>query len=189
MRVRGGIHHARVRAKPTVPIASMRTLIGRRAAAFTIRRRSSGESGAGPSAPGGPGSGSRRSGTVIFRTFQRRQEHPSADLEPERLVGVALVYGEAQPPVRVGYQNQLARLGRPEGLDVADGHLAVPGVDHQLGAVLEPRFLLRDREPGVAEAVYGDDPGRETAPRACLLDVRRSEPCQGRGVRGLAELR
>src|SRR5829696_1537777 len=168
-RVRGGTHQARVVTKTPAPITSTMTLSGRRAAARLIRPRSAGERGEGPGSMG-PGSG--RSGSIASSAFSLGSHMDrSARLEPERVGGVALVYGQAQPPVRVGDEHQLSRLGRPEGLQVADRHLAVPDVHAQGSAVLEPRLLLGNGQPGVAIVVYGDDPGRHAFADAPVLDA------------------
>src|ERR671916_398011 len=141
-------------AKTPAPITSTTTFRGRRTAARVTRRRCAGERG--------PLSAwlTWRSGS-IFRVPVRGGRDPDggAVLEPERVGGVALVYGEAEAPVRVRDQHQLAHLGRPERLHVANRHLAVAHVHPQGGAVLEPRLLLAHRQPGVAVAVNGDDPG------------------------------
>src|SRR5919202_2796595 len=160
----------------------MRTLIGRSAAARVIRRRSSGERRVVP--------GWRRSGPLILRA-SRRGPHadPSADLEPERLGGAALVYGEAQPPVGVRDEHELASPGGSKGLEVAYRHLAVAHVDAEGGTVLELRFLLGYGQAGVAVAVYGDDPCRDTLTRAPLDDTRYAEAHQGGWFRGLSQLR
>src|SRR3712207_7289139 len=56
--------------------------------------------------------------TTLFRS-------PVAHLECEGSRGVALVYGEAQTPVRVRDQDQVPGLGVAEGLDVTNQHLTV----------------------------------------------------------------
>src|SRR5688572_32112625 len=158
--VKGSNHHTRVVKKTPAPITSIMTLIGRSAAARSIRFRSSGESGAFPRSTGGPDLGLRRSVTVIRRGYQA---HLSSDLERERLGRATLVYGEAQAPVGVGDEHQFASFGRPESLDVSNRHPAVTGVYFQDVTILEPRLLLHDGEPCVAEAVDGDDAGNETS--------------------------
>src|SRR5687767_15403890 len=157
--VKGSNHHARVVAKAPAPTASMVTLIGRSAAARSIRFRSSGESGAFPRSTGGLDLGLRRSVTAIRRGYQA---HLSSDLERERLGRATFVYGEAQAPVRVGDEYQFASLGRPESLDVSNRHPAVTGVYCQGVTIPKPRLLLHDGEPGVAEAVDGDNAGYKT---------------------------
>src|SRR3712207_4826052 len=142
----------------------MRMLIGRNAAARTIRRRS----------PDEIARGSRCSGSFILRTSRRgRYSHPSANLQPERVGGAALVDGEAQSPVRVGDEHQFASPGGPEGLKVPDRHLTIPDVDPHGGAVLELGFLVGDGQAGVAVSVYGDDPGRDTVAGPSILDARQ----------------
>src|SRR5215204_5471731 len=107
-RVRGGTHHANVVAKMPAPSTSTRTLSGRRAAARVTRLLSAGERGAGPSRPLGPW----RSGSIVRVTLcLERYTDRRARLQPESVGGVALVYSEAQPPVRVWYEHQLSRLG------------------------------------------------------------------------------
>src|SRR5215211_5826760 len=150
------------------PITRIMTLIGRSAAARSIWFRSSGERGVVLRRTGGPDLGSRRSVIVVRRGYQT---YLSSDLERERLGRATFVYCEAQPPVRVRDEHQLASLGRPEGLDVSNRHLAVTGVHLQCFTVCEPRLLLHDGEPRVAEAVDGDDVGNETA---FLVDERAS---------------
>src|SRR5215207_7095519 len=98
--VKGSNHQAMVVANAPAPIASIVTLIGRSAAARSIRFRSSGESGAlFPRSTGGPDLGLRRSVTVILRGYQA---YLSSDFERERLGRATFVYGEAQAPVGVG---------------------------------------------------------------------------------------
>jgi hypothetical protein len=97
--------------------------------------------------------------------------------ESERLGRATFVYGEAQAPVRVGYEDQFASLRRPESLDVSNRHTAVTGVYFQGVAIPEPRLLLHDGESGVAEAVDGDDVGNETS-SLIYPHVRRSETHQ-----------
>src|ERR687891_2275134 len=154
--VKGSNHHARGVAKATAPITSIVTLIGRSAAARSIRFRSSGESGAFPRSAGGLDPGLRRSVTVIRRGYQA---YLSSDLERERLGRAAFVYGEAQAPVGVGDEHQFASLGRPESLHVSNRHRAVTDVYFQGVAILESRLLMHDGEPCVTEAVDGDDAG------------------------------
>src|SRR5918999_4331420 len=158
--VKGTNHHARVVAKTPAPITSIVTLIGRSAAARSIRFRSPGERGAFPRSTGGPDRGLRRSGTVIRRGYQT---YLSSDLERERLGRATFVYGEAQAPMGVGDEHQFACLGRPESLDVSNRHTAVTGVYCQGVTILKPRLLMHDGEPCVAEPVDGDDAGNETS--------------------------
>src|ERR687894_3125389 len=167
-------------AKTPAPITSTTTFTGRRAAARVTRRRCAGERG--PLSAWLPW----RSGSIV-RVPVRGGRDPDggAVLEPERLGGVAFVYGEAEAPVRVRDQHQLARFGRPEGLHVADRHFAVAHVHPQGGAVLEPRLFLAHRQPGVAVAVYGDDPGAHSR-AGYLLGPRQSETHEGSGVRRLS---
>src|SRR5687767_2206046 len=157
--VKGSNHHARVVAKAPAPITTIVTLIGRSAAARSIWFRSSDESGAFSWSTGGVDLGLRRSVTVIRRGYQA---YLSSDLERERLGRATFVNGEAQAPVGVGDENQFASLGRPESLDVSNRHPAVTGVHFQGVTISKPRLLLHDGEPGVAEAVDGDDAGNET---------------------------
>src|SRR5215212_3784718 len=157
-RVRGTIDHTRVVAKMPAPITSTTTLRGRSAAARTTRPRSTGERGVVLS--GALRSRSRRSGSIAGVTFPQRNMNLSAYLEPECTGGIALVYGEAQPPVRVRDEHEFACPGRPEGLQVAYIHLAFADVRPHGGAVLEPPFLLADGQPGVAVTVHGDDVSR-----------------------------
>src|ERR687894_1788728 len=169
--VKGSNHHARVVAKTPTPITSIMTLIGRSAAARSIRFRSSGERGAFPRYTGGPALGLRRSVTVIRRGYQA---YLSSYFERERLGRTTFVYGEAQAPVGVGDEHQFASLGRPESLDVSDRHPAVTGIYFQGVTIPKPGLLLHDGEPCVAEAVYGDDAGNET--RFLIYEyARRSE--------------
>src|SRR5215210_5294711 len=133
------------------PTTRIMRLTGRSAAARSIRSRSPEVSGA-----GGPDLGLRRSVTVVHRWYQT---HLPSDLERERLGGTTLVYGEAQAPVGIRDEHQLAGLGRPESFDVPDRHLAVSGVYSQSVAVLQPRLILHYGEPRVAEAVDGDNVG------------------------------
>src|SRR3712207_4063204 len=115
----------------------MRMLIGRNAAARTIRRRS----------PDEIARGSRCSGSFILRTSRRgRYSHPSANLQPERVGGAALVDGEAQSPVRVGDEHQFASPGGPEGLKVPDRHLTIPDVDPHGGRSEEHTSELQSRQ-------------------------------------------
>src|ERR671921_921343 len=172
--VKGSNHHARVVAKATAPITSIVTLIGRSAAARSIRFRSSGESGAFPRSAGGLDPGLRRSVTAIRRGYQA---YLSSDLERERLGRASFVYGEAQAPVGVGDEHQFAGLGRPESLDVSNRHPAVTGVYFQGVTILKPQLLMHDGEPGIAEAVDRDDAGNETR-SLIYLDARRSETHQ-----------
>src|SRR3712207_2747216 len=157
--VKGSNHHARVVAKTPALITSIVTLIGRSAAARSIRFRSSGERGAFPRSTGGPELGLRRSVTVIRRGYQT---YLSSDLKRERMGRATFVYGEAQAPVGVGDEPQFASLGRPESLDVSNRHLAVTGVYSQGVTIPKSRLLLHDGEPCVAEAVDGDDVGKKT---------------------------
>src|SRR5215207_9820973 len=145
-RVRGTIHHTRVVAKMPAPITSTTTLRGRRAAARTTRPRSTGERGV---LSGALRSRSRCSGSIAGVTFPQRNTNISAYLEPERPGGITLVYGEAQPPVRVRDEHQFASPGRPEGLQIAYLHLAFADVHRHGGAVLELPFLLAYGQPGV----------------------------------------
>src|SRR5215203_2399571 len=158
--VKGSNHHARVVAKTPAPITSIVTLIGRSAAARSIRFRSSGERGAFPWSTAGPDLGLRRSVTVIRREYQT---YLSSDLERERLGRTAFVYGEAQAPMGVGDEHQFTSFGRPESLDVSNGHPAVTGVYFQGITIPKPRLLLHDGEPCVAETIDGDDVGNETS--------------------------
>src|SRR5215210_709754 len=157
--VKGSNHHARVVAKAPAPITSIVTLIGRSAAARSIRFRSSGESGAFPRSAGGLDPGLRRSVTAIRRGYQA---YLSSDLERERLGRATFVYGEAQAPVGVGDEHQFSSIGRPESLDKSNRHHAVTGVYFQGVTIPKPRLLLHDGEPGVAEAVDGDNSGNKT---------------------------
>src|SRR5215213_9175038 len=167
------------------PITSIMMLIGRSAAARNIRFRSSGERGTVARPSGGPDLGLRRSDTVDRRGDQT---HLSSDLERERVGGATFVYGQAKAPVGVWDEHQLARLGRPERLDVSDGHPAVTGVDSQVFTVLEPRLLLHDGEPCVAIAVDGDDVGNETL-SFVYQRALRAESHQRSRVHRLPELR
>src|ERR671912_1534010 len=97
--VRASTPHPGFMAKTPAPITSIMMLIGRSAAARSIRFRSSGESGAFPRSTGGPDLGLRRSVTVILRGYQA---YLSSDVERERLGRATFVYGEAQAPVGVG---------------------------------------------------------------------------------------
>src|ERR687898_1379684 len=142
------------------PITSIMMLIGRSAAARSIRFRSPGERGAFLRSTGGPDLGLRRSVTVIRRGYQA---YLSSDLERERLGRATFVYGEAQAPVGVGNEHQFAILGRPESLDVSNRHPAVTGVYFQGVTIPKPRLLLHDGEPGVAESVDADDAGNKTS--------------------------
>src|ERR687889_2012355 len=158
--VKGGNHQARVAAKAPAPITSIVTLIGRSAAARSIRFRSSGESGAFPRFAGGLDLVLRRSVTVMRRGYQA---YLPSDLERERLGRATFVYGEAQPPVGVGEEHQFASFGRPESLDVSNRHRAVTDVYFQGVTILEPQLLMHYGEPSVAEAVDGDDACNETS--------------------------
>src|SRR5919107_123095 len=158
--VKGTNHHARVATKAPAPITSIVTLIGRSAAARSIRFRSPREREDSPRSTGGPDPGIRRSGIVISRGYQT---YHSSDLERERLGRATFVYGEAQAPVGVGDEHQFAGLGRPESLDVSNRHPAVTGVYFQGVTIPKSRLLLHDGEPGVAEAVDGDYAGDETS--------------------------
>src|SRR5215210_4846352 len=111
-------------------------LTGRSAAARSIRPRSPEVRGAGRL-----DLWLRRSVTVIHRWYQT---HLPSDLERERLGGTSFVYGEAQAPVGIRDEHQLAGLGRPERFDVPDRHLAVSGVYSQRVAVLQSRLILHD---------------------------------------------
>src|SRR5215208_3909206 len=183
--VKGSNHHARVVAKAPAPITSIVTLIGRSAAASSIRFRSSGESGAVPRSTGGPDLGLRGSVTLIRRGYKA---YLSSDLERERLGRATFVYGEAQAPVGVGNEHQFASLGRTESLDVSNRHPAVTGVYFQGVTITKPRLLLEDGEPGVAEAIDGDDAGNKT--RSLFYPyARRSETHQRRRVHGFPHLR
>src|SRR5829696_6789762 len=186
-RVRGTIHHTKVVAKMPAPITSTTTLRGRRAAARTTRPRSTGERCVVLS--GALRSRSRRSGSIAGVTFPQRNMNLSAYLEPECTGGIALVYGEAQPPVRVRDEHEFACPGRPEGLQVAYLHLAFADVHPQRGVVLEPPFLLAYGQPGVAVTVHGDDAGRHAFAAPDLLDPRLLEARQGGRLDGLPELR
>src|ERR671912_967374 len=183
--VRGTNHHTRFIAKTPAPITSIMMLIGRSAAARSIRFRSSGERGAFPRSTGGPDLGLRRSVTVIRRGYQA---HLSSDLERERLGRATFVYGEAQAPVGVGDEHQFASLGRPESLDVSNRHPAVTGVYFQGVTIPKSRLLLHDGEPGVAEAVDGDYAGDETSSLVYPY-ARRSETHQRRRVHGFPQVR
>src|SRR5215212_11072835 len=129
------------------PITSIVTLIGRSAAARSIRFRSPDERGAVLRSAGGPDLGLCRSVTLIRLGYQT---HLSSDFERECVGRAAFVYGEAQPPVGVRDEHQLASLGRPERLNVANRHLAVTGVYAKDFTVREPRLLLQNGEPCVA---------------------------------------
>ncbi len=61
--------------------------------------------------------------------------------------------------MRVRHEHQLPGVRRAESLHIANGHMSVSNVDLQDIAVCEPGFFLQEREPGVAEAVDGDDAG------------------------------
>src|SRR5918998_2873595 len=172
--VKGSNHHTRVVAKTPTPITSIMTLIGRSAAARSIRFRSSGERGAFPRYTGGPALGLRRSVTVIRLGYQA---YLSSYLERERLGRTTFVYGEAQAPVGVGDEHQFASLGRPESLHVSNRHRAVTDVYFQGVAILESRLLMHDGEPCVAEAVDGDYAGNETS-SLIYVYARRSETHQ-----------
>src|SRR5215212_2304414 len=140
------------------PITSIMTLIGRSAAARSIRFLSPGERGAVSRSTGGPDLGLPRSVTLIRQGYQT---HLSSDLERERVGDAAFVYCKAQAPVGVRDEHQLAGLGRPERLHVSNRHPAVTGVYFQGVTILQPRIFLHDGEPCVAEAVDGDDAGNE----------------------------
>src|SRR5215212_7394196 len=169
--VKGGNHHARVVAKAPAPITSIVTLIGRSAAARSIRFRSSGESGAFPRFAGGLDLGLRRSVTVIRRGYQA---YLPSDLERERLGRATFVYSEAQAPVGVGDEHQFASIGRPESLDVSNQHPAVTSVYFQGVTIPKPRLLHHDGEPGGGEAVGGDGAGEGGGSRGYAWG-RRSE--------------
>src|SRR5215204_3803676 len=185
-RVRGTIHHTRVVAKMPAPITSTTTLRGRRTAARTTRPRSTGERGV---LSGALRFRSRRSGSIASVTFPQRNTYVSAYLESERTGGIALVYGEAQPPVRVRYEHEFACPGRPECLQVAYLHLAFADVHPQGGAVLKPPFLLAYGQPGVAVTIHGDDVGRHAFAAPDLIDPRRLEALQRGRLGALPELR
>src|SRR5215210_8117421 len=115
-------HHAKVSAKKTAPITTTSRLIGRRNAARTTRRRSSGEC---------------RSRNVLGRSellialhaalrvvLDEGQTHAAARLQCEGAGGVALVHREAQAPVAVRDEDEIADLRVAEGLNVVDQHLA-----------------------------------------------------------------
>src|ERR671910_164971 len=172
--VKGPTPRAGVVRKAPAPITSIVTLIGRSAAARSIRFRSPRERGDSPQSTGGPDPRIRRSGIVISRGYQT---YHSSDLERERLGRATFVYGEAQAPVGVGDEHQFACLGRPESLDVSNRHRAVTDVYFQGVTILEPQLLMHDGEPCVTEAVDGDDAGNETC-SLIYLYAHRSETHQ-----------
>src|SRR5215204_4613014 len=142
--VKGSNHHARVVAKTPAPITSIMTLIGRSAAARSIRFRSSGERGAFPRSTGGPDLGLRRSVTVIHRGYQA---YLSSDLELERFDRANSVYGLVEAPVAVADVHQLPCLPRHEILDAPNRPRTVTDIYFQGVTRPAPQLLMHHGEP------------------------------------------
>src|SRR5918998_2719764 len=119
--------------------------------------------------------------------MEEGQAYPVTYLEREGSGGVALVYGEAQTPVRVWDEDQVPGLGVAEGLDVTDQHLVtLAGFYLQQRAEFDTGLFHCSREPGVAVTVYADNGGHEGV-GALLAHAGELHTCERGGVQHLPE--